>query len=325
MVFAFGSPFRFDFSMSQGIVSATGRSRVGILGRDGYENFIQTDAAINPGNSGGPLVNIRGEVIGMNTAIASRDGGFNGLGFAIPVSMVTTIADTIIKDGKVQRGFLGIEIVDVTQDWADSFGYDSTKGALVMNVLPGGAAASADIKPGDIITAVGDNEIIDVVELRAAIAAIKPGKPVDVKIFRDGEAKNVSVTLGSRNDVQLAGTPEGGDTSGDVEASKNERLLEYGLTGVETLTTERAEELGVEFQPGVLVTALRDGSVAAGNLRRGTLITDVFDQKVTCVTELTEAINRSDRNKPLRMKVMTWDAQNQRWNTGFALLKLPEL
>ncbi|NJL31408.1 MAG: PDZ domain-containing protein, partial [Phycisphaerales bacterium] len=188
IVFAFGAPFRFEFSMSQGIVSGQGR-QLGILAeRQGYENFIQTDAAINPGNSGGPLTNIYGQVVGMNTAIASRTGAFNGLGFAIPIDMVKKVVDELIATGTVQRGYLGIFIEELDPRMARTFGYDG-KGVLVTNPIDGGPAAEAGVQRGDIITKVEGKPVSTPDELRNLVADLAPGKRYDWRFI--GKARSV--------------------------------------------------------------------------------------------------------------------------------------
>lgn len=191
IVFAFGSPFTYAFSMSQGIVSSAEPRRLGITGRGGYERFIQTDAAINPGNSGGPLTNLYGEVVGMNTAIASDPrrpgGGFMGLGFAIPVNLIEDVAEQIIERGEVVRGYLGVYIETLTPALAESFGMDaSARGVLVQDTIPDGPAREAGLQAGDVIVQIDDHAVSAVDDLRFVVGQHPPGSTLRVKVWRDG-------------------------------------------------------------------------------------------------------------------------------------------
>ena len=332
IVFAFGSPFgaEYSFSMSQGIVSAVGR-RVGIIAGGSYENFIQTDAAINPGNSGGPLVNTRGQVVGMNTAIASRTGTNTGIGFAIPVGLTASIADRLITDGSVQRGFLGVEIADLDEETARSFGYDNTQGVLIQDLMPNGAAAKSDLQAGDIVTAVDGQAIADSRGLRFMIADLPPGRTVKLTVFRDGDTRDVDVTLGNRD--QVLGLASGDrrqpdETLGDVDGQSDERLLKFGITGAQTYTDAIARRLSADPEPGVLVTDSRVGSVAMSNglmsPRAGSfvLITQVGSTDVASVAELIEAVNAQPQSAPVRFTVKTWDPQETRFRQRFVVMAL---
>jgi serine protease Do len=200
-VLAIGSPFGLDQTVTAGIVSAKGRANVGITD---YEDFIQTDAAINPGNSGGPLVNLKGEVIGINTAIASRSGGSSGVGFAIPSDMVRRVMESILDNGRVDRGWLGVGIQDLDEDLARSFGLKSTRGALVSGVLPAGPAAKAGLKSGDVLLKVAGQEVRDANHLRHLVAGIEPKKKVRLEVFREKQSIEVEVTIGLRDVDQLS-------------------------------------------------------------------------------------------------------------------------
>ncbi len=200
VVFAFGSPFKFDFSMSQGIVSATGR-QLNILGSTGYENFIQTDAAINPGNSGGPLTNIYGEVVGMNTAIATRTNSYNGIGFAIPIDMIQNVADQLIKTGKVQRGWLGVSIADVNPAIAEELDYDG-KGVVIAAMIDGlSPAEDAGLERFDIIVEINNKPVKNTNALRRIVAKMGPGSEIAIKFFRKGKflTKKVKLTEQPKN------------------------------------------------------------------------------------------------------------------------------
>jgi serine protease Do len=277
-VVAIGSPFGLDQTVTAGIISAKGRADVGIAD---YEDFLQTDAAINPGNSGGPLVNMRGEVIGINTAIASRSGGFMGVGFAIPSNMAKAVKDAIITHGRVERGYLGITLQPLTEELAQSFGYPGTKGALVADVLADQPAAKAGIRPGDIIVEYNGAPVESVNQLRNAVATTKPGSKVDITVFREGRRVEIK-------GVEIGQFPEGMPSRGPV---RQEVVPNLGLS-VQTLTPELARQLEVpESERGVVVTAVEPGSLAAmAGIRPGDIIQVVGDRPVTNVGEFRTAL-----------------------------------
>jgi len=201
VIFAFGSPFGYIGSMTHGIVSALNHTEVGIVGRQGgfsYENFIQVDAPINPGNSGGPLVNLHGEVIGINTAIATETGAFNGIGFAIPINQAHPIYDQLKENGKVVRGYIGVKIGSVADapELAKTFGYEKDNGVLVVQTFPD-TPATGKLQKGDIITAINGKPVKDSTQLRNTVAAIKPGDECTFTIFRKGKTQDVSLRLAS--------------------------------------------------------------------------------------------------------------------------------
>ena len=194
-VLAIGNPFGVGQTVTSGIISALGRNQLGI---NTFENFIQTDAAINPGNSGGALVDVNGNLLGINTAIYSRSGGNMGIGFAIPVSTARQVLEGIVKDGQVVRGWLGIEPLEITPELAETFSLKQTEGVIVTGVLQGGPAAKAGIKPGDIVTHVAGEEIGNVSELLTRIASLTPGKSAKVEILRRSDAMTLEVVPAQR-------------------------------------------------------------------------------------------------------------------------------
>ena len=200
-VLAIGSPFGLDQTVTAGIVSAKGRANVGITD---YEDFIQTDAAINPGNSGGPLVNLQGQVIGLNTAIASRSGGSTGVGFAIPSDMVRRVMESILDIGRVDRGWLGVGIQERDEALAQSVGLKSSRGALVGGVFPDGPAAKAGLKSGDVVLRVAGQEVRDANHLRHLVAGIAPKTKVRLDVFREKKTIQLEVTIGLRDLDQLS-------------------------------------------------------------------------------------------------------------------------
>ena len=195
VVLAIGNPFGVGQTVTQGIVSAKGRSRLGI---NTFENFIQTDAPINPGNSGGALVTARGELVGINTAIFSRSGGSQGIGFAIPISLAEESMRQIIERGHVSRGWLGVEIQEMTPELAESFGLETTDGVIVAGVLRGGPADEAGLRPGDILTHVAGEPVADVRDALNAIAGLEPGEEAPLTLVRDGETLEQTATIAER-------------------------------------------------------------------------------------------------------------------------------
>src|SRR3984893_1311858 len=200
-VVAIGNPFGLQHTVTAGIVSALGRTGIN---PDGYEDFIQTDASINPGNSGGALVNLRGELVGINSAILSRSGGNIGIGFAIPVNMVKGVMDQLIKYGQVKRGVLGVNIYNVTPDIAKEFGLTESSGALVAGVAQGSAADRAGVKTGDIITSINGTVMKDAGELRNTIGMLRVGDKVEIGLLRDGKPRKVTALIAERSEIEAA-------------------------------------------------------------------------------------------------------------------------
>ena len=195
LVLAIGNPFGVGQTVTSGIVSALGRNQLGI---NTFENFIQTDAAINPGNSGGALVDVNGNLMGINTAIYSRSGGSMGIGFAIPVSTAKQVLEGIVKDGVVRRGWIGVEPADLSPELMETFGVKAERGVLITGVLQNGPAAQAGIRPGDVIVEVGDKQIANVSELLTQVAALKPGEAAKFRVLRRGDHVELAVTPGLR-------------------------------------------------------------------------------------------------------------------------------
>ena len=276
-VLAVGNPFGLNSTVTLGIVSALGRGRMGITQ---YEDFIQTDAAINPGNSGGALVNTRGELVGINTAIFSQTGGYQGVGFAVPTSMGKPIYESLITTGKVVRGYLGIGIQDLSQDLAKSFGIKNAKGALVSDVKEESPADRAGLKQGDVITSYQDSPVEDAVSLQRLVTRTAVGTKAPVKVIRDGHEKDLTVTIGEQPDtVQVA------------KAETAEADYAFGGVAVQDLDRETAKELGLKGKAqGVVVTGVEpeSGAEKAG-LMAGDVIREINRQPVKSVKEFEKA------------------------------------
>ena len=291
-VLAFGNPFGLSHTLTAGIVSAKGRSGIGLTD---YENFIQTDAAINPGNSGGPLVNLDGEVIGMNSAIFSRSGGYMGIGFAIPVNMVKNVRNQLVEHGTVTRGRLGVYIQDIDQDLADSFELDQTTGILVAQVIEDSPAEKAGIKQGDVILKLNGEKIDKVAKFRNTIALTRPGTKIKLTVLRDGKTKQLKVTIGS-----LETDDEGRPVSAD-------KIPKLGMS-LQKLTNELADQFGYEGDSGVMVTAVEPDSIAdRAGIKRGDLIEEVNRKAVTEPQQVKELIKESDK-KTILLLVRQGDA-----------------
>ncbi|MEF3168073.1 MAG: DegQ family serine endoprotease [Deltaproteobacteria bacterium] len=286
-VIAIGNPFGLQQTVTVGVVSAKGRSRLGI---NDYEDFIQTDAAINPGNSGGPLINIHGEVVGMNTAIVSRSGGYMGIGFAIPINMAKAIKDQLIASGKVTRGWLGVIIQQMDEDLAKSFGLTSKEGILVAEVTPDSPADKAGLKDGDVIIRMNGQKVTDVAELRNKIALMPPGTTLDLEIIRDGKPVSVTATIGEQPQTVGMGT-------------RSEILQSLGFS-VQELTPELAEHFGYPQGHGVLISEVDpDGLAAQIGMKPGQLIEEVNRQPVKNVREFMSALAASKDSKRVLLRV----------------------
>ena len=284
IVLAMGSPFGLTQSVTMGIVSALKRSNMGI---EQYENFIQTDAAINPGNSGGPLVNLRGEVVGMNTAIYTTNGGYEGIGFAIPVTMVRQVVQDLMTKGKVVRGWLGISIQNVTPVIAKQFGLKKNSGVLVSDVLPGSPAQAAHLKRGDVITALNGTTVEDANDLRMHVARIPPGKTATLTLVREGKVRKIDVRVGELP-KKLAMNQERHEGS-----AGNFKNVLRGLRILD-LNGDIRQQLGIpESVHGVVVQAVQPGSaVEAAGLRRGDLIVEVDRKPVRSVRDFVRVARK---------------------------------
>ncbi len=272
-VVAIGNPFGLGQTVTSGIVSALGRSGLGI---EGYEDFIQTDASINPGNSGGALVNLRGELVGVNTAILSRSGGNIGIGFAIPINMAQAIMQQLVEHGEVRRGQLGVLVQDLTPRLAQAFGLERGQGAVVARVQPGSPAAEAGLEEGDVILEVGGEPVESAADLRNRIGLLSVGEQVRLEVHRDGETRTVTVRIGK---VQAA----------QVEGGRIHRHLEGAMLGAPEASGAPA---------GVAIRAVERGAPAwRAGLRPGDVIVSANRERV----EAVEDLQRVARRDPARL------------------------
>ncbi|MEQ8858112.1 MAG: DegQ family serine endoprotease [Pseudomonadales bacterium] len=292
-VVAIGSPFGLRSTLTVGVVSATGRTSVGI---NDYEDFIQTDAAINPGNSGGPLVNLSGEVVGMNTAIFSRSGGYMGIGFAIPIDLAKSIAAQLIDGGSVSRGFLGVSIQPLTPELAESFGIDRNEGILVAQVSKDSPAQRAGIEVGDVIVGFQGKPVQDTGDFRNRVALTAPDSKADLTVLRDGKRRTLKVSIGALADA------------GSVARSDGAAARDVGMA-VQTPTAQMAQQLGIEPGAGVVVTQVSPGSPAARvGITPGTVVLQVNRQTVASAEAFYQAIE-SSTNRRAVLLVRSGDAQ----------------
>ncbi len=291
IVLAVGNPFGFTHTVTSGIISATGRTGIGIID---YEDFIQTDAAINPGNSGGPLVNIEGEVIGINTAIATRGGGYQGVGFAIPSSSAQMIMEDLIKTGKVRRGLLGVNIQDLNESLAKSFGRTDSDGALVSQVIEGSPAEKAGIKAGDIILKFNNQPVTSAASLKNMVGREKPGSTAKLTIWRDKKTIETQVTVGEK--TAKAVTPATTTPSSDTS---NELGIE-----IEKLTSAQAEQLGLKEGEGVRIKDMDVNGIGSRmGLKTGDVILEVDGKAVSDISQFQNAVKEAAKNKVIRLKV----------------------
>jgi serine protease Do len=299
-VMAFGAPFGYVGSMSHGIVSALDRTQVGILGAQGYEDFIQVDAPINPGNSGGPLVDLHGKVVGINAAIASRNGGFQGIGFAIPINGAQWVYHQLKDHGKVTRGWLGVAIADVSQarDVAKGVGYDKTTGVLVEQVVAG-SPANGKLETYDVITAVNGKPVQSVVQLRNLVAEQAPGSNLNLSVFRNGKHKEVTLPLGTQPENMLASdnhvvAPSSGQQNAEslgmrLAAPEQELIQKFGLP---------------DDAHGAIVTSVTPGSPAArAGIQPGDMITQVDRKPVSDAAQAADLIGKHSKKTPILLYV----------------------
>lgn len=282
-VLAIGSPFGFENTVTAGVVSAKGRS----LPDDSFTPFIQTDVAINPGNSGGPLFNSRGEVVGINSQIYSRSGGYQGVSFAIPIDLAVRVKDQIVATGHASHAKLGVAVQEVNQAFADSFKLPKPEGALVSQVEKGGAADKAGLQPGDVIVKVDGQSIVASGDLPALIGQALPGQKVGIEVWRDGRAKELSATLGNASDKTQV-------------ASAQERVAKGQLgLALRPLQPRERDEAGVAEAQGGMVIENARGPAAAAGVQAGDVLLAINGVPASNVAQVREAVAKADKSVAL--------------------------
>jgi serine protease Do len=305
-VLAIGSPFALDHTVTAGIISATGRRNLALpdLGEDGYQDFLQTDAAINPGNSGGPLVDLTGKVVGINTAIYSESGGYQGIGLAIPSSMAHRIVDQLISNGKVIRGYLGVTISNVSPELAKKSGLAEPRGAVILSVQPGGPAERSGLKAGDIVLKLGDREIGDISTLRNRTAELPLGKSVEVRYLREGKEKKAEVTI-----AELPSSP--------VMAAFGFQLRELPAAEALKQANKKAND---RRATRVVVSKVESGGFAdRAGLKVGMRIVGVGYRPIRTLAEFEETTARANWFQGLPLRVLLADG-----TPGFVVIQSPE-
>lgn len=290
-VLAVGSPFGLEMTVTAGIISAKGRA----TGINDREDYLQTDAAINPGNSGGPLVNLRGEVIGINTAISSRSGGYDGIGFAIPVNMANFAVDQIIENGEVKRAYLGIGIEEIDAANAAVLGTKVGAGVIVSGIQPESPAAKSDLQPGDVVLKYNGKKVSAPRHLQSVVEKLTPNKEYPMVILRDGKEQTIQVPVGEM--PEDFGRPALSRRSSPKEEPKDEQLIDKLDIEVQDLTPELADQLDLDGSKGVVITSVGQDSIGSGRLRAGQVIVKVGSTTVTNIEELKEAVKEVDPEK----------------------------
>ncbi len=286
-VLAVGNPLNLTSTVTAGIVSAKGRN-INIIGEDGsrtpfpIESFIQTDAAVNRGNSGGALVNTRGELVGINTAIASQTGMYAGYSFAVPVNLVKKVMDDLLEYGKVQRAFLGVQIQEVNSDVAKEKGLKSTRGVLVARVNDGGAAELAGVQSGDVIISVAGVDVNSTSELMEQVGRHRPGDKIDIKVIRENKDKNLAVVL------------RGEDNTTDFK--KKEPVNVNNLLGAEFQDLSSSEKKNLRIENGVKISSLKSGKMSSVGIRSGFIITRLNNKTVSSAEDVDNIVNSTESN-----------------------------
>ncbi len=295
-VLAIGNPFGIGETVTSGIVSAKGRN-IGILAEvEGYEDFIQTDAAINPGNSGGALVDVNGRLLGINTAILSRSGGFQGVGLAVPANLVSQVADSLVTTGKVTRGYLGVNTQTITPALADSFNLKNNKGALVSDVVAKSPAEKAGLKEGDVITALNGSPVSDANNLKNQVSSLPPGTTLDLKVLRDGKTTQITATTAERPRSQRIGKNA---ESFSANGATDEGVLNGVAVDDLDRNGRRDLNLPAKLKGAVITQVAPDSASARAGLKAGDVILEINRQPVANAKDAIELSTKAEGKKTL--------------------------
>jgi serine protease Do len=303
-VLAIGNPLGLTSTVTAGIVSAIGRA-IGIIGDNyGIENFIQTDAAINPGNSGGALVNMRGEVVGINTAIASTNMRYQGYGFAVPVNIMKTVAMDLITSGSVRRGYIGVQIGEVDQTLANGLGLEKAQGVIVQSLVKGGAGEAAGLKDGDVIFSIDGKEVDKPNELQSYIATKHAGDVVNLKIFREGRTFDRKITLKQREDEKPARNVLNKNDEGDFENESRSATVNFDKLGMSVRSLTAAEKKDGDVDNGVFVSSVeRFGEAAERRIGESDIILEADRKPVKSPADLKKVIEAKKPGDSVLLRV----------------------
>jgi serine protease Do len=316
---AIGSPFGYQATVTAGIISAKSRD---IDPTMQFQHFLQTDAAINPGNSGGPLLNIRGEVIGINTAIASRSGGYQGVGFALPINMAAEVYNSIIKNGRMTRGSIGISFTPSDSDRARALlkAHNATEGVFVESVAPGGPSDKAGLKVEDIIVAINGKPVHDGSALVNTVTATPVGSPLDVTVLRNGKRENVKLVVG---DLAQIFPDRFGGPKEDLKSPAEAGMASFGMM-VQNLSESRRQALGLKTEGGVEVVSVDPNSFAEDiQLHKGDVIVSINQQPIHSTDDLKKLQTTLKPGDAVAFRVMTRQGRGGEWTSGFVAGTLP--
>lgn len=320
-VLAIGNPLGLNSTVTAGIISAIGRGGIGVI-RDSYgiENFIQTDAAINPGNSGGPLVNLNGEVVGINSAIATTNARYQGYGFAVPMNLAKAVAEDLIKFGKIRRGYIGVQIQSIDETMAKAIGLDKASGVLVQGVVKDGAAQEAGIKEGDVILTVDGKVVNASNELQSLIARKHPGDVVTLNIFRDGKRLDKKVKLRARKEEDVATRTSDSSSQPDESAEESNRPLTFDKLGLTVRNLTSGEKRDMSIEKGVIVSGVKPyGEASNRGIGRDDIILEADRKEISTVKDLQKIVESRKPGDSILLRISRGEER-----TSFIAIQIPK-
>jgi serine protease Do len=320
-VLAIGNPLGLTSTVTAGIISAIGRGNIGVI-RDSYgiENFIQTDAAINPGNSGGALVNMNGEVIGINTAIATTNARYQGYGFAVPINLLKTVAADIIKEGKVRRGYIGVQIAQVDQTMAKALGLEKAGGVIIQGLVKDGAGESAGLKEGDVILSIDGKDLDAPNELQTYVATRHPGDVVSLKVFREGRVLEKKVTLKARDEETTTQRASDRKENEEKETPEESSVIKFDQLGMSIRSLSTDEKKEVDVESGVVVTDVRPyGEAFSRGVASNDVIVEADRKEIRSPRDMEKIIESHKPGDSILLRV-----KRQNGSSAFVAVQLPE-